>query len=280
MTPKASRIQLSLPARPENVSLIRHAVAGFAEALGMDHTRVDDLKTVVTEASMNVAVHAYNGDTGPIEIEAESDGEGVTVAVSDYGDGIRPRAEPNRVSLRLGMTLIAALSESFEISGGPGRGTRIRMRMPLHSPDNDPEPAALPQKPKIESPGTELAIESRDLVAPIVSRVISVLAARSGSSVDRLSDAILLGDALSASIPDGFGDGPTRLAMEDGDGNIDVYVGPMESGAAERVRKRLELPEVGGSLENLADNVSVEGREDGEWLSVRVQIAPSAAPPR
>jgi serine/threonine-protein kinase RsbW len=270
---QSSRIHLSLPARAENVTVIRHAVAGFAEALGMDEVRVGDLKTVVTEACMNVAVHAYEDGEGPLEVEVEGDPQGVTVQVSDYGEGIRPRAEFDRASLRLGLTLIAALSESFEIAGGPGRGTRISMRMPLLSPDQDPAAETEPAIPTMDSPGTEMAIDSPDLVAPVLSRVISVLAARTGFSIERLSDAMLLGDALSASIPDGFPNGRTRLAVEDGDGTIDVRVGPMDEGAAQRVRKQLELPQVGGSLEHLADRVAVESGEAGEYLAIHVRVA-------
>ena len=43
--------------------MVRHALAGLAEEIGMDETGVADLKTVVTEACMNVVVHAY--PTGP-----------------------------------------------------------------------------------------------------------------------------------------------------------------------------------------------------------------------
>ncbi|MEK6277411.1 MAG: ATP-binding protein [Actinomycetota bacterium] len=274
MSPQASRIHLSLPARAENVAVVRHAVAGFAEALGMDETRVGDLKTVVTEACTNVAVHAYDGDDGPMEVEVDGDSEGVTVQVSDRGEGIRPRAETDRASLRLGLTLIAALSESFEIAGGLGGGTRIRMRVPLGPPEEGSETESESvEEPAVGSPGTEMAIESPELVAPVLSRVISVLAARTGFSVDRLSDAMLLGDALSASIPEGFPAGPTRLAVEDGDGTIDVRVGPMSDGAAQRVRRQLDLPQVGGSLENLADRVAVETGEDGEYLAICVRVA-------
>ena len=50
---------ITLPARSENVAVVRHAVAGLAERLGMEEPGVGDLKTVVTEACMNVVVHAY-----------------------------------------------------------------------------------------------------------------------------------------------------------------------------------------------------------------------------
>src|SRR4029079_13735714 len=107
---------MSLPARAENVAVVRHALAGVAERLGMDEASLADLKTVVTEACMNVVVHAYAGiEPGPLEVDAETDLEGLTVADRDNGTGTRPRPDVEGPSLRIGLTLIAALSSSFEI---------------------------------------------------------------------------------------------------------------------------------------------------------------------
>ena len=41
-----------------------------------------------------------------------------------------------RPSLRIGLTLIAALSSSFEIKGGADKGTEIRMHLPLQAGAN------------------------------------------------------------------------------------------------------------------------------------------------
>jgi len=38
---------MSLPARAENVAVVRHSLAGLAERLGMDEASLADLKTVV-----------------------------------------------------------------------------------------------------------------------------------------------------------------------------------------------------------------------------------------
>ena len=111
-----SGLQMSLPARAENVAVVRHALAGLADRIGMDAAGIADLKTVVTEACMNVVVHAYPGDEpGPLLVEAVPELEGLTVVVRDYGLGIQPRPDVERPSLRIGLTLIAALSSSFEI---------------------------------------------------------------------------------------------------------------------------------------------------------------------
>jgi serine/threonine-protein kinase RsbW len=100
-TDDRSGLQMSLPARAENVAVVRHALAGLADRIGMDEAGVADLKTVVTEACMNVVVHAYpEGQVGVLKIEAEPELEGLTVVVRDFGAGIRPRPDPDRRPLR------------------------------------------------------------------------------------------------------------------------------------------------------------------------------------
>jgi anti-sigma regulatory factor (Ser/Thr protein kinase) len=46
----APDLRLVLPAKAENVLVVRQAVAGLGEALGLSRGRIADLKTVVTEA--------------------------------------------------------------------------------------------------------------------------------------------------------------------------------------------------------------------------------------
>ncbi len=137
-------LRMALPAKAENVAVVRHALAGLGERLGMDETSVADLKTVVTEAAMNVVVHAYPGEEpGLLAVTAIPEDDGLMVEVRDHGQGIRPRPDLDRPSLRIGLTLIAALSSSFEISGGAGRGTAIRMHLPLRAREDGAEaPAA------------------------------------------------------------------------------------------------------------------------------------------
>ena len=108
-------LRLTLPARAENVAIVRHAVSGLAEAVAMEPAAIADLKTVVTEACNNVVLHAYEGEPGPLEVTAEPRSGELEVQVADEGEGFRPRASQGDESLGLGLPLIAALSDSFEI---------------------------------------------------------------------------------------------------------------------------------------------------------------------
>lgn len=266
---------MSLPAKAENVAVVRHAIAGLAERIGMDEAAIADLKTVVTEACMNVVVHAYpEGEAGLLRIEAVPDLDGLTVAVRDFGSGISPRPGVDRPSLRIGLALIAALSSSFEIRGGVEQGTEIRMHLPLRS-------RPIPGDGEVVRPGpdvpdaTEIQVGAAELLGPVLSRALTALAARQEITIDRISDAMLLADAISAAAPRGFADGQVKLSIADRPEGVELKIGPMESGAADGLRSSLALPEVGGSLETLADEVRTEADGDGEYLVVGIAATAS-----
>lgn len=264
---------MALPAKPENVAVIRHALSGLAEEIGMDEPGLADLKTIVTEACMNVVVHAYQGRPGPLTVEARPDEEGLTVVVRDEGIGIRPQAAGERDSLRLGLSLIAALSASFSISGGLDQGTEITMRLPLDGGGTDSRGDATEMRPVAEQ-RTELVVDRAELLGPVLARVVGALAARRDLSIDRLSDAVLVTDAIAGAAPARFADGRVRLGFDDREEGIALRLGPMEAGAAKAIRDELEVPDVGGSLEKLADELAVEESDDGEYLVIRFAAAP------
>jgi anti-sigma regulatory factor (Ser/Thr protein kinase) len=270
-TDDRSGLVMSLPARAENIAVVRHALAGLADRLGMDEPGIADLKTVVTEAGMNVVVHAYPADEpGVLEVEAIPELEGLTVVVRDFGMGIRPRADVDKPSLRIGLTMVAALSRSFEIKGGAGRGTEIRMHLRLKASDDGVERDRASEAAPVRVEATQVRVSPPELLAPVLSRALTALAARHQITVDRISDAMLLSDAISAGAPAGFADGQVRLSISDQPEGIELRIGPMESGGAERLRRSLELPELGGSIEVLADELRAEQDGDGDFLVVRI----------
>jgi serine/threonine-protein kinase RsbW len=269
-------LQMFLPAKAENVAVVRHALAGLAEEIGMDEPGIADLKTVVTEACMNVVAHAYGGDTGPLTVEASPDPDGLTVVVRDEGRGIRPQADVDRPSLRLGLSLIAALSSSFAISGGLDRGTEVSMRVPLQGGGADGAMDAVEIKPIETSTPTEVLADRPELLAPVLARIVGALAARRDLSIDRMSDAVLVADAIAAAAPPRFTDGRVRLGLDDGGSGIQLRLGPMEPGGAEQIRADLQVPETGGSLESLIDELEVESSEDGEYLLISFAAAAPA----
>jgi serine/threonine-protein kinase RsbW len=267
---RSDGLQLELPARAENVAVVRHTIAGLAEALEMRPAAVADLKTIVTEACMNVVVHAYADEPGPLEIVARDEGEALVVVVRDHGAGIRPRVDTAGESLRLGLPLIAALATNFEISGAPGQGTQVTMRV-AYAPNGAGAAAPTPA----EVIGAQVQMPAGALVGPVLSRIISIYAVRANFSVDRLSDAVLLGDAISAQAPDHFPGGTVRISVDEKGGAVLIRVGPLVEGAAEKLIEQMRIPELDASLERLADEISVE-RAEGEEHLVAVIREPSA----
>lgn len=264
-------LQLSLPARAENVLVVRQAVAGLGEALGLPGQRVDDLKTVVTEACNNVVVHAYDGVGGPLEVSASSRPDAVEVTVSDQGQGFQPRAEVSDGSLGLGLPLIASLSDGFQISGRAGQGTQTKIIFSLNDIEGDPHPEG-GSAPAPEALAMEMA--PGELVRPVLARVIGALAARADFSVERLSDTMLLGDAVSSRSAQDFSRGRVSVAIRDEAGTLVVRVGPLVDGGGERLLAEMDLPGE-GSLRSLAQSMEVTrgeagDGETGEFLVIEV----------
>jgi serine/threonine-protein kinase RsbW len=140
MTAAAADVRLTLPARPEGVAVVRQALAGMADALDFDAAVLADMKMAVSEACTNVVVHAYDdGADGLLEVAMAAEERGLTIRVRDHGSGIHPHATQTRdvPALGLGLPLIAALSDAFELSGGTGKGTEVRMTF-HYARDGDP----------------------------------------------------------------------------------------------------------------------------------------------
>jgi serine/threonine-protein kinase RsbW len=128
MTEPAPEVVLTMPARAEGVGVVRQALAGIADALAFDAAVVADMKMAVTEACTNVVVHAYDEDAGEIEVQMLAGDDGLTIVVRDRGSGIQPKAARSEPpALGLGLPLIAALSDAFELRGSTGEGTEVRM---------------------------------------------------------------------------------------------------------------------------------------------------------
>jgi serine/threonine-protein kinase RsbW len=127
-----SDVRLSLPARPENVAVVRHVLGAFAEALNLPDGVIEDMRLAVTEACTNVVRHAYVGDEpGSIDIRIRPLDDCLQVVVSDHGRGLGPSTDT--AGPGLGLPLIAALAHTVEIEHAPSTGSRLAMSF-LRSP--------------------------------------------------------------------------------------------------------------------------------------------------
>jgi serine/threonine-protein kinase RsbW len=122
-------LELTVPARAENVAVVRHAMGGLADAATVSEQVLADIKLAVTEACTNVVVHAYPSGEGPLSVRARVHGELVTIVVADRGRGITPR--PDSPGLGLGLPLIATLADSLELGTSDTGETEVRMTFRL-----------------------------------------------------------------------------------------------------------------------------------------------------
>ncbi|HEX6389764.1 MAG TPA: ATP-binding protein [Solirubrobacteraceae bacterium] len=129
MSDDASDLELSLPARAENVAVVRHVLGGVGDVLGLDPEVLDDIRLAVSEACANVVVHAYPDSDGLLVVRVFTYDDVVAVAVRDHGSGMAPRADSP--GLGVGLPLIASLTRTLELSAPSGGGTEVRMAFDL-----------------------------------------------------------------------------------------------------------------------------------------------------
>ena len=84
-----------------------------------------------------------------------------------------------------------------------------------------------------------LLIQPGPLVASVASRVTAILAARADFPLDRLADAVLVSDAISAHASDYIAGSDVGIVIEDGDGTLEFpRVGPLHQGGGEGLLRR------------------------------------------
>lgn len=258
---EAPDMRLMLLSRPENVALVRQALSGLAQALGLDDTLVADIKAAVSEACNNVVVHAYDGQEGMLEVYMCPDGETFDIIVRDAGGGIRPNpSEPASGLQGVGLSLIQALTDRVEFSGvATGEGTEVRMG--FHTTDVVmPEPSPVHEAPMQVAPpagNTILSVAAGSVAAPVLSRVVGLLAARAGFSVDRLADVQLLSDAIAAHAPGAFVGRHIHVGVDEEDAALYLRVGPLESGGAQQMIQASAIGGMPAVIEQLVDSLEV-----------------------
>jgi len=126
-------VRLTIPARPEYITLCRLALTGLARLRPISEELVADLKLALTEATSNSVRHAYGNSEGRVEISYELAGDRLVIEVNDEGEGFDPdentdlRDLENLTEGGLGIAIIRAIADEFALTRGPeGRGSRLR----------------------------------------------------------------------------------------------------------------------------------------------------------
>jgi serine/threonine-protein kinase RsbW len=132
MTADGSTVRLTIPAKPEYITLVRLALTGLSKLRPLSEETLGDLKLAVTEACSNSVRHGYaEGGEGVVEVVYELRADRLVVEVADNGPGFdaggdRPDAE-NLAEGGLGIEIIKAVSDEFEAGKrAGGGGSRLR----------------------------------------------------------------------------------------------------------------------------------------------------------
>lgn len=108
-----------------------------------------------------------------------------------------------------------------------------------------------------------LRLATGPLVGPVLCRVVSMVLARANCPMDRLDDAMLICDALSAHAPEHASDGHLSFALSaEGDG-FELRLGELAEHAGAEVVRDSVLPGVGNVLERMTDELSIVPAADG-----------------
>ena len=126
-------VRLTIPAKPEYITLSRLALSGLARVRPLEEETLADLKLALTEACSNSVRHAYDDDGGHVSISFELRDDRLIVEVADDGTGFEPEtASKNGDDVELsegglGIAIIRSIADEVEIGGGAnGRGSRLR----------------------------------------------------------------------------------------------------------------------------------------------------------
>ncbi|MDX6406938.1 MAG: serine/threonine-protein kinase RsbW [Gaiellaceae bacterium] len=133
---EALTVRLTIPARPEYITLCRLALTGIARLRELSDELLADLKLALTEAASNSVRHAYGDNIGVVEISYQLHPDRLVIEVTDEGEGFDPAAaegDPDELSEGgLGIAIIRAIADEVEIGAQPGgKGSRLRFEKAL-----------------------------------------------------------------------------------------------------------------------------------------------------
>jgi serine/threonine-protein kinase RsbW len=130
-------IRLTIPAKPEYITLGRLALTGIARLRPEPFSQevLGDLKLALTEACTNSVRHAYGSSEGTVEITYELYPDRLVVEVADEGAGFEgelPVGTAARLEAEelaeggLGIAIIEALADELEITERACGGSSLR----------------------------------------------------------------------------------------------------------------------------------------------------------
>jgi serine/threonine-protein kinase RsbW len=126
-------VRLTIPARPEYITLTRLALTGLARVRPFADETLADLKLAITEACSNSVRHAYPDGGGTVDVVYRLDGDTISIEVADDGAGFEHAdvaaagGEGDLAEGGLGIAIIRSVADELEIGRrADGLGSRLR----------------------------------------------------------------------------------------------------------------------------------------------------------
>jgi serine/threonine-protein kinase RsbW len=274
MAESPPNVRLNLANTPENVVLVREMLSGIKEAIDLQGSEFNDVRTAVTEACNNVVLHAYEGQEGPLEVEVYLTAQTLGILVRDHGVGIPWQSRsPEADTEGIGLHVIQTLAPGAELKDGADGGTEVWMEFAaanagsLELPDE-----GSPGLPTLALPGTPttttICIAPISLARSILPRLVIALAARAHFSTDRISDAQMLADALVAHAHGAMSADKLSVDVVVEPRDLELQISPLNVGRARQLIGESELGYLGRVIEKLADRHQVASSGSHEVLTV------------
>jgi serine/threonine-protein kinase RsbW len=283
MPTKIPNVRLRLASNPESVVVVRQVIAGLADAIGLGPLELNEVNTAVSEASNNVVLHAYGGEEGPLEVDMCCRRGGLCVAVRDHGRGMSgdllAGSTPHTGGLGIGLPVIRALAREVECNDVPDGGTEVWMAFTTAHPHTLRQPhqddglhGTVLASPSPPANTAALAVAPISLARAVVPRVLSAMAARAYFSIDRISDAQLLADALVAHTDDSLCASHLNFEVDAAPRELRLRLGPLHAGHAGALVHDTTADGLGALLGLLADGHRTVGASAGpaEMLVLRL----------
>ncbi len=266
-------VHLRLESTPETLTLVRGVLGALSELLALDAELLDDLKTAISEACNNVVLHAYGGESGPLEVILSVSDTSIEAVVADEGAGIPEGADPEEGVHGVGLPLIKALTHDVAFLRPAGGGTEVRMAFSGHRGAQPlfthPPPVAPDDDWATQLSGDAVvSLSPVSFLGPVLGRLARALAARARFSLDRFSDVYLVTDAIAAHTTRAASRARVGFAIATESRRLEIAVGPMRDGAGAELRKSEEMRQPGSALLLLSDTVQVRPIDGGELLQV------------
>lgn len=271
-------VRMSLSSGPENVPVIRQALRGFADSLGLGPVELNDVSTALTEACNNASLYAYDGGDGPLEVELSAAHAEIAVSVRDRGVGL-PALDGDPVMPAdgdgalggIGLPVIHGLAKDVRLSERSGGGTEVAMVFvaPSVHADGVLHPAA-PERgepePRHDDGAIELVMSPAATAQHVLARVLRAITVRLRFSVEDVQTLLEAADTLIAS-PAGWSEsGRVRVRVAVEEANVAFKAGPMRARQARSLAAAVRRSQPGVEV-LLADEL------DGQPTSVLVRAA-------